>query len=179
MPKKDYDDYMISETGNWNVADQYTKHKIMKPLNLCDYYEDIANFGYESIIDEIINYNSIPNDIIKIKALYRLIKQLIRVIDNTKFALKKKGTKEEVLKYKKTLKTLIENFPRIIIKSNQSGNLRIRDYELFQNILDQVSEIKSKINEPLNANHLIFTDTEEFDPIAFKDRKKRRMEIEG
>ena len=69
MPQYNDDESIVSETGNWNVADDYSKKKIMRPLFLCDYYEDIANFGYESLVEELINYQTPPNDLIKIKAL--------------------------------------------------------------------------------------------------------------
>jgi len=183
MPKKDGEDYIISETGNWNVADQYSKSKIMRPLNLCDYYEDIANFGYESIVDEIINFNSPSNDFIKIKAIKRLVRELIRLIDNTKFALKIENSKKLVLQYKIELQKIEQVIPKLIkIKKNnisKTSKMFIKDPLLFQDILNQVSEIKSKINEPLNRNHLIFTDREEFDPIAFKNSLKERMVNKG
>ena len=183
MPKKEGDEYIISETGNWNVADQYTKNKIMRPLNLCDYYEDIANFGYESIAEELINYDAPPNDLIRIKALKRLISTLIRIVQNSKFALKKEGTKQEALKYKAQLEKLEKVIPKIIrLKVNQIKKTKsfiIKDHTLFQQILDSVSIIKSKINEPLNKNHLIFTDKEEFDPKKFKENLKARMIGEG
>ena len=183
MPKRDEEDSIVSETGNWNVADSYAKSKIMRPLILCDYYEDIATFGYESIIEELIGYESPPNDIIRIKAFRRLIKQLLRVIDNTKFALKKPGTKNEILGYKANLIKLDECVPKIV-KVNYNyiegkKRLTITNIELFDELLKRVSEIKSKINEPLNKNHLIFTDKEEFDPKAFKDRLKDRMINKG
>ena len=99
MRKFDKDEDTVSELGNWNVADNYTKTKIMRPLILVDFYEDVARYGYESLEDELINYQSIPNDLIRIKSLRRLIRELIRLIDNTKFALKKEGTKKKVLEY--------------------------------------------------------------------------------
>lgn len=183
MPKKDGDEYIISETGNWNVADQYSKSKIMRPLNLCDYYEDIASFGYESIIDELINFKTPPNDLIKIKAMKRLIRELIRLIDNAKFALKIGNSKKLVLGYKENLKKIEIVVPKLIrVKKNnieKTSTVTIKDSILFQDILNQISEIKSKINEPLNRNHLIFTDKEEFDPVAFKESRKERMINKG
>jgi hypothetical protein len=179
MPRKDDGDSVISESGNWNVADDYSRNKIMKPLLLCDYYEDIATFGYDSIIEELGNYNSPPNDLIRIKAIKRLVKQLIRVIDNSKFALKKQGTKKEILKYREQIIKLGNCIPKIVkIQYNQIEDRRtiaISDEGIFSTILDKLSEIKSKINEPLNKNDLLFTNKEEFDPVAFKDRLKRRM----
>ncbi len=183
MPKRDGDDSIISELGNWNVADQYTKGKIMKPLNRCDYYEDIASFGYESIIDELINYDAIPNDIIRYNGLKRLVRELIRLIDNAKFALKKAGTKQTALSYKNKLEKIQRNLYKLVkVQTNQikkTKTLRIRNLVVFELYLSQVSKIKSKINEPLNANHLIFVDKEEFDPRKFKKNLKYRMVNEG
>ena len=183
MPKRDEGESIISETGNWNVADSYSKSKIMKPLLLCDYYEDIATFGYDSIIEELINFESPPNDLIRIKAIKRLVKELIRVIDNSKFALKKQGTKKEILKYRKAIVQLGNLIPKLgKIRYNQIEDrktIAITDEGLFTTILEKLSEIKSKINEPLNRNDLLFTNKEEFDPVAFKDRLKRRMIEKG
>ena len=182
MPLKDEKEAMISESGNWNVADQYTKSKIMRPLNLCDFYEDIAMFGYESIADELINYSSPPNDVIKYKALLRLLHELIRLIDNCKFALRKGKTKQEVLGYKKQLIDLQKMCPKLIkTRINQSGSrvFEIINLSQFEKLLYIVCQIKSKINEPLNKNHLIFTDREEFDPKGFKKDLKERMITQG
>ncbi|KKM81133.1 hypothetical protein LCGC14_1332840 [marine sediment metagenome] len=182
MPQKDGKESIISESGNWNVADQYTKSKIMRPLNLCDYYEDIAMFGYETIADELINYSSPPNDVIKYKALLRLLHELIRLIDNCKFALKVGKTKEQVLKYREQLIELSGLCPKLI-KSNidQSGAMvfKITNLARFDKLLSIACKIKSKINEPLNKNHLIFTDREEFDPKAWKKSLKERMISQG
>lgn len=182
MPRSDGKEAVISESGNWNVADQYTKSKIMRPLNLCDYYEDIATFGHETITDELINYSAPPNDVIRYKALLRLIHELIRLIDNCKFALKKGKTKQEVLEYKKQLISLQSMTPKLVkSKINQHGSrvFQIINLSQFENLLSIVCKIKSKINEPLNKNHLIFTDREEFDPKGFKKDLKTRMINQG
>ena len=183
MPKKDGEDNIVSETGNWNVADQYTKNKIMRPLNRCDYYEDIAYFGYESIAEELGNYQSPPNDLVKIKAIKRLIMELIRVIDNSKFALKKGNTRKTALRYKENLQSLHKIIPSLVRisknKVQKTSTFTIKNLTLFEEILSKISQIKSKINEPLNANHLIFVDKEEFDPRKFKETKKARMVNQG
>ena len=150
---------------------------------MCDYYEDIANNGYESLVEELINYQAPPNDYIKIKALKRLIKELIRLIKNAKFALKKEGTKTQILKYLEHLKKLEKVIPQLFeFKYNpkeERKEVMIKDEIFYNDFLEKISEIKSKINEPLNKNHLIFVDKEEFDPRAFKDRAKDRMRNQG
>lgn len=183
MPKKEGEDSIVSETGNWNVADTYSKIKIMRPLGMADYYEDIAIFGYESIADELIGYTTPSNDVIRIKAMKRLIQTLIRVIDNSKFALKKPGTRDTALGYRVILKKIESTIPNLVRISHNEIEKRndvfISNESLFLQLLEKLSEIKSKINEPLNKNHLIFTDKEEFDPKAFKENLKRRMVNQG
>ncbi len=183
MPKRDSEDHIVSELGNWNVADQYTKSKIMKPLILCDYYEDMATFGYDAIEDQLLAFNTVPNDYIKITALVRLIKELIRLCDNTKFAMRRGNSKETLLKYKKNLEDLNILVPKLYTVTcnqiNHSKTTKIKNPVLFDKFLRQISLIKSKINEPLNQNDLIFTDKEEFDPKKFKQRIKKRMTEQG
>ena len=50
---------------------------------------------------------------------------------------------------------------------------------LFNKTLELVSEIKADINLPLNKNHLIFVDKEEFDPAMFKKKLKDRIINKG
>lgn len=178
MPKKEDGEAVVSETGNWNVADTFSKTKIMKPLIMCDFYEDIAMFGYESLVEELINFQAPPNDIIRIKAMQRLVKELIRLINNAKFALKKPGTREKAIEYKQALQKIEKAIPNLV-DIHKNKQISIPDLDLFNDFLEKISEIKSKINEPLNRNHLIFTDKEEFDPIAFKQRLKHRMIEQG
>lgn len=172
----------ISESGNWNVASEYSKKKIMTPLIAADYYQDIAEFGSESIIDEIVNFN-FPEDLTRYKALGRLISALVKVINNSKFALKKPGTKKIALTYKKQLLSLKRGLPRLVEKfydnNTNTETVRINNQTVFSKVLQIVTEIQAKINEPLNQNHLIFVDKKEFDPREFKDRIKARMVNQG
>ena len=183
MKNRDKDEGTISELGNWNVADNYTKVKIMKPLALIDYYEDIARYGSESLVEDLIDYQLPPNDLIRIKGLKRLVREIIRLNKNAKFACKKKGTKEKVLEYQKIVKKLETVLPTLIqvdsdnIKGTRS--ISIKDNNLFEDFIEKISDIASRLNEPLNQNHLIFTDKEEFDPIAFKELKKHQMINKG
>ena len=183
MPKKDYStgESIISESGNWNVASDFARVKIMIPLAKCDYYEDIATFGYESIIDELMGY-SIPNDFVRYTGLKRLVKELIRICKNSKFAMKKAKTKDDMKSYEKELEKIKKILPILVnMKKNhatKTEELRIIP-EKFEKVLHVVLEIKSGINFPLNQNHLIFTDKEEFDPHAYKNAMKERMTNRG
>lgn len=173
---------IISETGNWNVADKFTKVKIMLPMAKCEFYEDLAQFGYESFIDELVNWYQIPMDVLRVKGLTRLVKELLRLCKNTKFAMKKAGTKDELEKYEYQLEAIKKVLPALYkIQHNQikkTKELRIIP-EKFDTVLEKVIEIKSKINEPLNKNDLIFTSKEEFDPKEFKKKIMERMATKG
>ena len=183
MPKKDSTtgEPIISESGNWNVASDFARIKIMTPLAKCEYYEDIATFGYDSVIEELMNY-SIPNDLVRFTGLKRLVRELIRVCKNSRFAMKKGNTKEKLKEYHDELKKIKGILHLLVsIKKNNVNNTKeliIAD-EKFNKVLDIVLEIKSSINTPLNQNHLIFTDKEEFDAHAYKTAMKERMVHRG
>ncbi len=172
---------IISETGNWNVASDFARIKIMDPLTKCEYYQDIAMIGYESIIEELMGYQ-IENDFVKYTGLKRLINELLKVCENSRFAMKKPGTKEELKVYEDKLKK-IKNILPFLVKIRKNGINKTKELKIinekFDKILNIVIELKSSINFPLNKNHLIFTDKEEFDPNAFKTSLKERMKARG
>ena len=113
MPKKDdFSGDILWEYGNWNVASDYSRLKIMKPLNLADEYETIATFGYLEFFDEVASDKNL--DVLKIRGFRRLIKVLILVINNSKFAIKGKH-KKELKEYREEL----ERFYKIISKLNK------------------------------------------------------------
>ena len=174
--------FITSETGNWNVADSFSKIKIMGPMIKCEMYEDIALNGHEDFVEELMHIG-VPTDELKIRALKRLINELIRLAKNTKFAMKREKTQDQLEGIKKKLYKIRDHaFPLTFKKqSDQSvGAVYLRiNKDIFDYTLEEVSKLKSDINLPLNRNHLIFTDREEFDPKAFKARMKDRMVNQG
>ena len=183
MPKKDAStgEPIISDTGNWNVASDFARIKIMTPLTKCEYYEDIAMFGYESIIEELMGYQ-IENDFVRYTGLKRLINELLKVCKNSRFAMKKGDTKEELKDYEDKLKKIKKILP-LLVRIRKDGINKTKELKIinekFDKTLQIVIELKSFINFPLNKNHLIFTDREEFDPNAFKTSLKERMKNRG
>ena len=170
------DGYNISDTGNWNVASDYSRLKIMKPLDFCDHYENIAKFGYDSIMEELDSFN-LPNDVLRLTGFKRLISELLKLINNARFSMKTDGTRKKLEEYEKNLNEIYKIIPLLSKTINnqikKTNKIIIRD-DMYDKALSRVLEIKSLINEPLNKNHLIFTDKKEFDPKAYKD-----MVIEG
>ncbi len=179
MPKKDLStgEKIISESGNWNVAADFARIKIMTPLAKCEYYEDIAMFGTESIIEELAGYQ-IENDFVRYTGLKRLVNELLKICKNSKFAMKIGNTKKDLEDYEKKLKKIKGVLHLLFdIKKNHVNNtqeLRIIPKK-FNEVFEIVLEIKSSINIPLNQNHLIFTNKEEFDVHAYKKSMKERM----
>lgn len=170
----------ISETGNWNVASDYSKLKIMKPLYLADEYESISLFGTADFIEEL--NLTIPPDVLKIKGFKRLVNCLLMLIDNSCFAVKKDKGRPELKKYKEELKRINKIIPTLFrIKRNQLKKTKelILVEEKYERVLERVLEIKALINEPLNLNDLIFTIKKEFDPRAFKKGIRNRMINQG
>jgi hypothetical protein len=83
--------------------------------------------------------------------------------------MKSVGTKAELEELEKKLKEIRKLTPLL---SKTITKQKRRDVVLnsknFYQALDLVLEIKNQLNEPLNKNHLIFTNKEEFDPKAYK-----------
>lgn len=162
-------DYNVSELGNWNVAKEYSHFKIMRNLFLADEYSNMAIFGSSSIIEELENNQ--PVDILKLTGLNRLVNVLILIIDNSKFACKKQGSREKLEAARVKLRDILQIMPLLYKTITKQKRKEIKiNVQVFNPVLEKVLEIKSEINEPLNQNHLIFTDKEEFDPKKYKEQ---------
>ena len=103
--KEDYTDSSQSDHGNWNVASDYAKMKIMKHLYDADVYEVIAIFGYYDLIDEL--GMNVEVDTLKIHGFKRLVNTLLMLINNSIFAVKKKTSKKG---HKKTDREILEHY---------------------------------------------------------------------
>ena len=176
MPKKEgTDDFIMSDHGNWNVAADYSKLKLMKPLYLADEFETIATFGFLDFYEE--STNTLNVDFIKIRGFKRLIKTLIMLINNAKFAVGKKeketleGYEKELKRYEKITPTLF-HFQKNEQKKTKELVIKV---EKYNDALDRIIEIKALINEPLNKYDLIFTHKEDFDPAKAKEQIKNRL----
>lgn len=172
MGKDDYGDTSQSEHGNWNVASDYAKLKIMKHLFDADKYEIISTFGHYDLLDELMVKVNV--DVLKIHGFRRLINSLLMLINNSIFAVKgkkskdgKKKTDREILEHwKEQLKKIKEIIPKLYnYQRNDISRTKILilDVYKYQKVLDLVVDIKAKINEPLNKYDLIFSHKEDFD----------------
>ena len=171
--------YNISDSGNWNVASDFSRIKIMKPLDYCDHYENIARFGYDTLIEQLENFG-VPLDTLKIIGFERLINELLKICGNVKFVMKSGGTDKELKGIKDKLEEIRKIIP-VLSKTikKQKKQYTILNVEKYYKTLDIVVELKSKLNEPLNKNHLIFTNKEVFDPQAQKKKILEEAKTRG
>lgn len=163
------DNLTESESGNWNTAENYSKIKIMNLLALADEYEELAEFGSLNLFDEITEKKMTEE--IKLRAFRRLINHLIRICNNSYFALKETN-RTNLEAYKKELKEILNNLAGLVEVTNNAIN-KTREISTNFNYLEKlerVSEIKKLINVELNKGDLIFIHKEQFNPKDFKAR---------
>ena len=163
------DNLTEAESGNWNTAENYSQIKIMNLLAIADEYEELAEFGSLNLYDEITSKGMVEE--IRIRAFRRLINHLIRVCNNSFFALKS-AQQNQLKSITEELKTIRDNVSNyfMIINDSVNGTKRIKLHAEFNVKLERVSELKKNINVYLNEGDLIFIHKDTFDA---KDYKKR------
>ncbi len=151
-------------TDTWNVADGYTKLKILRQLIMLDRWETIAQFGTEEIDeDNIYNNNQIKKR--RVEGLERLHSTIKQLLSNVLFSMKK----DDVTKIKDLIGRVDnagEFIPKMFDEKEDVINHEITfeiNEELFKKILEILSDVKEKLNTPLNNAGLIFRPSEEVD----------------
>lgn len=151
-------------TDAWNVADGYTKLKILRQLIQLDRWETIAQFGTEEV-DEDMNYSSVQLNKRRVESLERYISTLRQLIGNTLFALRS-DDQSKVEGYLEKLKLYSSYIPKVY-EQDTGDNLNDDSFEikeeLFNKIFEKLQDIKDGLNTPLNKAGLIFRPTEEVD----------------
>lgn len=143
------------EQDAWNIADGYTKIKILRPLINLDRYENLAVFGKQEIEDEI-DPSQIPYN--RVQGMERLIFELKQVIGNCKFSVDKINSD--------TLQKLIERIESVENVMDGIAELK-RDFVKNEDVLDINEEhfkicfriirsVKDELNFLLNEAGLIF-----------------------
>lgn len=162
----------FDDSGNWNNAKRFSDTKIQGILESLDKYETIARFGFSTPEEKIQNLK-LPKeeiDFIRLQGLKYYVSGIIQLLENSDFAV----TKERE-KFEKYYEAIIIIRDKIIHKlgretGNKTASIRTKDYFA---VLSYVQRIKSKINNPLNKNGLIFINRKEFD---LKQAKKDFIE---
>ena len=149
----------------WNVAQGYTHLKILKPLVETDKLVKIAIYGTENIEDSFNIHPQIKVNM-RIEAINRLVDLLKEIIENSRFAMNKKGTKDkidllkdDILEVEKYLDKISETKTD---QRTQETILNINE-EHFNLCLKCLRDIKQELTTPLNQNSLIFPTSDEID----------------
>lgn len=164
MAKKEGEDGVSLGTDAWNVADGFTKIKILRQMIMLDRWETIAQFGTEEV-DEDRAYDDNQIKKRRVEGLERFVSTLKQLIGNTRFAMRKQDAElmagfteriEELEKYLAEIYTMKED------PVDKTERFEINE-DLFKIIFEILQSIKNEINTPLNTAGLIFRPTEEVD----------------
>lgn len=148
----------------WNVADGYTKIKILRQLIMLDRWDTIAQFGTEEI-GEDMNYNDDTINKRRVEALQRFYSTIKQLLGNVYFAIRS-ADKQKVKALVGRIDTVSEFMPKTYStrEDSVSHNIYFEIHEeLFDKILDILQEVKDQLNTPLNNAGLIFRPSEEVD----------------
>src|SRR6056297_33275 len=131
-----------TQTENWNVADIYAKIKIMRILQFFDDLDRISRFGTIDISD-INEYSENFLNKKRVEALERYHEEVLRLIRNTYFAVKKES-KETFESYKKRLENIREYFQKCYIV-NEGDNYNDEKIEIKEKLFEKIREILNTI----------------------------------
>jgi len=153
-----------SGSDAWNVADGYTKLKILRQLIMLDRWDTIAQFGTEEV-DEDLNYTDNQLKKRRVEGLQRMHSTIKQLLGNVLFALKKED--------QPTVKAFIdriENIEEFIPKAFDQKEDPIShafvfeiNEDVFNMLMKILQDVKDQLNTPLNNAGLIFRPTEEVD----------------
>ena len=148
----------------WNVADGYTKLKILKQLIYLDRYENIALYGADDIDEEgFFDQNSINQR--RVTSLMRYISTLKQLLGNVKFAIKKED-RGKITDFLNEI-SIVEDHTDGISKQETNAitheiNLVINE-EHMRNCIKVLQLVKDGINVPINKAGLIFKESDDID----------------
>lgn len=162
-----------SKSDSWNVADGFTKLKILKPLVEMDKLVKIAIYGAENIEDtfSLLQYPEMRT-MIRIEALNRFIDILRETIENSRFACKKveQGIIDELEARVFYVRDVLPAISTQQTDMRTNSTITIINEEHFSICLEELRNIKKTIPEPLNKSALIFPSSDEIDLSKIKEQ---------
>lgn len=151
-------------TEAWNIADGYTKIKILRLIIQLDLDEEFALFGKKDDNDDAPP--QIRNER-RVEYFHKFIFHLRQLIGNCKFAIEKGGYDEKLIKnYEDRIEQIEEvsdGISDIFINDvTKEEELRINQKH-FAKCFNILREIKDDLNFPINRAGLIFRQGDELD----------------
>jgi len=151
-------------TDAWNIADGFTKIKILRLLIQIDLDEELAMFGKRD------DQDATPPQMIpqrRIESFEKMLFHLRQLIGNCKFSIAKGGLDDTLLtQYMERLK-MVEEFSGAcadwkINDITKENSLEINE-DHFRKSFNILRTIKDDLNFPLNRASLIFRQSDEMD----------------
>lgn len=140
----------------WNIADGFTKIKILRIIIEIDLYETIAKFGKKDL-EEDVNPDLLSER--RVEALERVLFDLKQLLGNCRFKLDEKKDKEIVAILYDRIENVEQNFDNVADeKRNDVTHERILaiNEEHFNACFDILRNIKDELNFPIDRAGLIF-----------------------
>lgn len=151
-------------TEAWNIADGFTKIKILKILIEIDLLETFAMFGYQSLDEDNFNPADIPRR--RTEAFDRLLFSLRQLIGNCHFSIDDKRDKEVIRELQSRIdnvEAVSDGVARIVHNDLTKEEEIIIDEQHFRNCFNVLRSIKDELNFPINRAGLIFRHSDEID----------------
>jgi len=165
----------MSESGNWNRADDWSREMIFRPLLECTMYLSISVFGCSNMEEEAF-FDDKTKEKWKIKGLHWARERLDTAISNAIFAIKSKVDQDLVRKYLKEVQDIEELLPGIEERYTDREVVTIKiNEEKHKIVYKLLKKILREITEPFNRSDLIFIFKEPFDSEQFKEDAMKRF----
>jgi hypothetical protein len=160
--KSSGEDVVSVGTQAWNIADGFTKIKILRLIIQLDIDEEIALFGKKD--EQEVEYEQISYK--RVEGFEKFIFHLKQLIGNCKFSIEK-GVDEKIIddflhrieNVEKVADGIADHFTNNVTKETE---LKINE-EHFRRCFYILQTIKDQLNFPINRAGLIFRQGEELD----------------
>lgn len=151
------------ESQTWNIADGYTKIKILRLIIQLDLDEEIAKFGKKDDLDDVPDAE-IPYK--RTEAFDKMLFHLNQLIGNCKFAIEK-GIDEMILLQLigriNEVEKVDDGIASTVINAVTNEEQLTINEKHFKVCFDTLTEIKTELMFVLNRAGLIFRQGEELD----------------
>lgn len=161
--KSSGEDAVSLGSQTWNIADGYTKIKILRLIIQLDIDEEVATFGKRDDHAETPE-NQIPY--VRVESFEKFIFHLRQVIGNCRFSIERGFDEKVIESYLNRLEQVEKVSDGIAYHSiNQITNEEtlVINEPHFKNCMKILHNIKDELNFPINRAGLIFRQGEEMD----------------
>lgn len=149
-------------TQAWNIADGYTKIKILRLLIELDLQETIAMFGRkdtEEMVDPMIISQR------RVEGLNRMLFYLRQLIGNCKFSIETRDKRSVtiIMERLESVEKVITGIAKVLSNEITKEEILVINEDHFRNCFNILRDIKDEMNVPINRAGLIFRKTDEID----------------